>query len=572
MDKTHNISLGGMAFAIDDVAYRTLSKYLNDIRLSLHNSHGVEEIIADVEYRMAELLREKMMAREVVNQTDVDYLIGIMGKPEDFYNEDILDDDPASTTGYSSRNYSTGAKKLFRDPDDKILGGVCSGLAHYFGIDRTWMRLIILVLPFLDFVFLGISTTFVVLAYFVLWLVVPEAKTTSEKLQMRGEPVNFDSIKDFFGNSPDNVRNNLKDFGDDARRVANSSGSVIGNFLKIIFKIIGFIFLGFLLFIALILLFAFLASVLGLGTAFFGAGIAGLSLNEYFPYIFEGQWEEWVAFISLAFVMILPAIGLILLVLRLVSSRFRVPRAVAVALPFLWLMGLIGLAVVSVTTLRHFQKTTYDVKTVNIPTEAQTLVVQLEDESSSYDADDLFSIKPGFLALEKDDDIRVKKSETGNAYLELRYKAKGNTTDEAFKNLKPIDYKYQIKDSIIRLDEYIFLKEGSKWRRQQVDLTLYLPQGKNVVFKNLDVESYVDGNTNWHLEDSQKIYTFEGDMFKCVNCPEEIETVVTQEQDSVSAKSGVIKIKTEKDSIIIKTNQNGSTNFSISAGTDSISD
>ena len=132
MDKTYNISLGGFAFNIDDAAYTILRKYLNDIKISLHNSPGVDEIIGDVEYRMAELLHERMMGREVVNLTDVDHLIKVMGQPEDFYTEEFLDDESITSNAGTKAFYAksgTNKKKLFRDPDDKMLGGVASGLA-----------------------------------------------------------------------------------------------------------------------------------------------------------------------------------------------------------------------------------------------------------------------------------------------------------------------------------------------------------------------------------------------------------------------------------------------------------
>ena len=577
MDKTHNISLGGFAFNIDDAAYSVLKKYLNDVRFSLKNSTGVDEIISDVEYRMAELLRERMMSREVVNQYDVDYLIGIMGKPEDFYTDEFLDEEDLAGAK-SKRTYtnysSTARKKLFRDPDDKMIGGVCSGLAHYIGIDSTWMRIIVIVMPFLDVIFLGISTSFVFLAYIILWLVVPEAKTTSDKLQMRGEPVNFDSIKDFFGNSPEHVRNNLKDFGDDARRVANSSGSVIGNLIRILFKIIGIFFLIILVFIAFVLLASFVASIFGLGIAGFGLGVTGLSLSEYLPYIFEGGWEQWVAYISLGLVMVIPAIGLILLVLRLISKRYRIPRIVGFSLPFLWFIGLMGLVAVTVTTLRSFQRTSNDVATANITTTANTLVIQQDQEHENFgDLEDFFSIRDGYLAIPHDDDILVKKSETGTNYLEFKYSAKGKSSSDAAKNLKGLDYKYEIKDSLVRLDDILYLKDGNKWRAQQMLPTLYLKEGTNVVFRNMDVESYSNGNREWHDTDSEKMFTFEGENFKCINCTEEVE--ITEEiidSDSIKVShEGVIKLTDGKDSITIKTNQDGTNNISIYSEGDSIS-
>ena len=572
MDKTHNISLGGLAFAIDDAAYHILRKYLNDIRISLHNSGGVDEIMADVEYRMAELLRERMSAREVVNQNDVDYLIGVMGKPEDYYTEDFTEENTANAAGSSSYSHTYSgvkSKKLFRDPDNKMLGGVCSGLGHYFGIDATWVRIITVVLLFVDPIFFSVGST-IFIAYFILWLVVPEAKTTSDKLLMRGEPVNFDSIKDFFGNSPEAVRNNIKDFGNDARRVASESGSAIGNILRLLLKLFGIFILGILLIIALSLLVAFVATILGLGGALFGVGIAGFSLNDYFPYVFEGDWEKWIAYISLGLVMILPAVGLILLILRLISKRYRVPRAVGFSLPLLWLAGLIGLTIITVTTLRNFQQSAHDIKTVNLPTAASTLIVEQQENDRDWENNELLTIRPGYLGFDVEDDIYVKKSETGNAYMELKFTSKGRTVENAIHHLKALDYKYEVNDSLVKLDNHLFIKgNGGKWRNQKVRPVLYLPEGKQVKINNMDVHGPGENEDYWGYDSSGNIYKFVGDKFTCVNCPKE-DTVVTHETDS-TATGAVIKVKTDEDSIIIKTGKNGTGNISISAESDSIS-
>lgn len=561
MDKTYNISLGGFAFMIDEVAYNSLKRYLSDIKVSLRNSPGVDEIIYDVEYRMAELLRQKMMGREVVNPSDVAFLVETMGQPEDFYNEEFLDDEPSAGSGGRTNTKSgIGVKKLFRDPDDKMLGGVCSGLAHYIGVDAVWVRLFFVLMPFLDFIFLGVSTSMLIFTYIILWLIIPLAKTTSDKLQMRGEPVNVDSIKDFFGNSPENIRESVKDFGNDARRVAQNSGSVIGDVLKLLVKIMAAIFIFFLFMIALTLLIAFMVAI-------FGIGIAGFSLNSYLPYLFEGSWEQIVTYISLALVMIIPAVVLVLIAVRLISSRYKVPRFIAFTLPILWILGVFGLIGVSVYTLTEFQRTSSITETVNIPTNANTIIVQRDDDSGDFDFDDTFQIKDGHFAVPVDDDLTLKKSTTGHAYIELKISGKGRTEAKAANNLKGANYNYTVEDSLIRLDNFLFLKEGQRWRKQNVKTTVYLPEGKNIIFRNVDdVESYENGGFTWHNVDSEKIYTFENNLLKCVNC---LNKTDLEPYNDLNSTNG---IETAEDSIIIKTNKNDTSNPIISGENDSIVD
>ena len=561
MDKTYNISLGGFAFMIDEVAYNSLKRYLSDIKVSLRNSPGVDEIIYDVEYRMAELLRQKMMGREVVNPSDVAFLVETMGQPEDFYNEEFLDDEPSAGSG--GRTYTKsgiGVKKLFRDPDDKMLGGVCSGIAHYIGVDAVWVRLFWVLMPFLDFIFLGISTGMLIFTYIILWLIIPLAKTTSDKLQMRGEPVNVDSIKDFFGKSPENIRENVKDFGNDARRVAQNSGSVIGDVLKLLVKIMAAIFIFFLLMTALILLIACMVAI-------FGIGIAGISLNSYLPYLFEGSWEQIVTYISLTLVMIIPAVILILIAVRLISSRYKVPKFIAYTLPILWVLGVLGIMAVSVFTIRDFQRTSSITETVNIPTNANTIIVQREDDYDDFDFDDIFQIKEGEFAVPVDDDLTLKKSTTGHPYIELKITGKGRTEAKAANNLKGVSYNYAVEDSLIRLDNFLFLKEGQRWRKQDVKTTLYLPEGKNIIFRNVDdVESYENGSFKWYDVDSENIYTFDNNLLKCVNC---LNTTNLEPSNDLNSANG---IKTAEDSIIIKTNKNDTNNPIISSEADSIAD
>lgn len=184
MNKTININLGGFFFHIDEIAYQKLRRYLESISKSLSDDpQGKNEIIPDIEARISELLSEKITdARQVVNEGDIDDIIVIMGQPEDYADAE----QEYSDASYSYTRNNASGKKLFRDGDDKFLGGVCSGVGHYFNIDVIWIRLAFIVL-----LFSGFSP----LIYIILWILLPEAKTTSEKLQMEGEAVNIDNIE-----------------------------------------------------------------------------------------------------------------------------------------------------------------------------------------------------------------------------------------------------------------------------------------------------------------------------------------------------------------------------------------
>ena len=197
MDKTHNISLGGFSFIIENGAASQLSAYLTKVRQYLGQSADTDEILTDVEQRMAELLKARMQNTEVVTSSDIDYLIQVMGKPEQY-----VQDDEELTFEKSAPVLPLRSRKLYRDISKGSIGGVLSGLSYYFQIDVTLLRIIymlpiLLNIGILSFTFNGSAmslSTFSILLYVVLWLVIPPAKTTAEKLEMKGLEVNIDTI------------------------------------------------------------------------------------------------------------------------------------------------------------------------------------------------------------------------------------------------------------------------------------------------------------------------------------------------------------------------------------------
>lgn len=207
MKKTQNINLGGRSFIIDEDAFRKLDKYVKSVSRKFTRNGSKHDIMEDIEIRMGEVIKEKMDKREIISDMDVDYLIETMGQPEVF----------ASETGNGYHTYSehaipdsmkdTKSKRLYRDREERVVAGVCSGLSYYFGIENpVWMRLI-----FIFAMFAGFSSGFL---YVILWIAMPEAKSDSEISYMRNDPVNFDEIKnslrDEFHEAKDTIQNLVK--------------------------------------------------------------------------------------------------------------------------------------------------------------------------------------------------------------------------------------------------------------------------------------------------------------------------------------------------------------------------
>ena len=184
MKKTVTVNLSGTVYNIDEDAYALLDSYLKNLRVCFKREVDGEEIVRDMEARIAELLNEDLGDKQtVITIENVEKVIGRMGKPEDFSDEDADADGKRSWAGDKS---TTMGKRLFRNPDDRILGGVLSGIAAYFGINATLLRLLLLVAVFFVHV--------LILIYIILWIVIPLARTATEKLQMRGKPINMENI------------------------------------------------------------------------------------------------------------------------------------------------------------------------------------------------------------------------------------------------------------------------------------------------------------------------------------------------------------------------------------------
>ena len=227
MNKTTSINLGGYFFHIDEDAFRKLSNYFDAVRSSL-SPDGREEIINDIESRISELFTEKLgTTKQVISLKEVDDIITIMGQPEDYK----IEEETPKNDFKSNYTSSSSSKKLYRDKENAKLGGVASGIGHYFSIDPLWIRILFIISPWITF---GTSTVI----YLILWILIPEAVTTSQKLEMKGEPINisniekkvkegFNEISDKFSNlDQDKIATNAKS---GAEKIVNTLSDIVIN-------------------------------------------------------------------------------------------------------------------------------------------------------------------------------------------------------------------------------------------------------------------------------------------------------------------------------------------------------
>ncbi|MGA2408142.1 MAG: PspC domain-containing protein [Bacteroidales bacterium] len=194
MKITVSINLGGYSFNIDEDAYAELKMYLKNLELHFAGEESSSEILSDIETRMAEIFRTKLTNfKQVINIDDVRQVISVLGTPEDISDNE----GPTAREKFSSPGYH----RMYRDTDHRVIGGVCAGIAAYWDIELWLVRLI-----FFALAMMGVG----ILIYLILYIVIPEAKTTAEKIEMKGNPVNIHNIKDSVKKEFDTVRKNMK--------------------------------------------------------------------------------------------------------------------------------------------------------------------------------------------------------------------------------------------------------------------------------------------------------------------------------------------------------------------------
>ena len=334
MKKTYNINLGGIVFHIDEDAYDLLDKYLSNLRIHFSKEEGAEEIVHDMELRISELFSERLNEKkQVITLTDVEEIIAQMGKPEEF-----SEDTTQETNEYIKEEKTP--KRLFRDPDNKVIGGVCSGIAAYLGWDVTAVRIIFIALA-LPFILNGsLILNGVVIAYIIAWIIIPEANTAAEKLSMKGMQVNVENIGKTVTDGFEKVNNFVKSEKPRSflQKVGEAIVGVVGFLIKCILVIAAICFTP-VLFVVLIVFVSLLAAATGAISA------VPTLLYEMMPRV------DWTivnlspfttSLMSISGIMVIgiPIVGFIHFLMSTFGGWKPMPFATRVVLIILWLIAL----------------------------------------------------------------------------------------------------------------------------------------------------------------------------------------------------------------------------------------
>ncbi|MFW0738869.1 PspC domain-containing protein [Flavobacterium sp. T12S277] len=540
MNKTVNINLGGMVFHIDEDAYLKLTRYFDAIKRSLTNSSGQDEIIKDIEMRISELLIEKQKSdKHVVGLKDVDEVITVMGQPEDY----ILEDEEKTSQSFSDYG-ARKHKKLYRDKEKGMIGGVATGLGHYFGIDAVWIKII-----FLIFVFAGFGTG--ILAYFVLWIVTPEAITTSEKLEMTGEPVTISNIEKKVREEIENLSDKFKNadydaMGNQVKSGAERISSSFGDFIMTVFKI-------FAKFLGVILIMSGISVLIML---LIGVFTLGTNVFVDFPwqnFVDAGNFTDyplWSFGLLMFFAVGIPFFFLTLLGFKLLSPNLKsIGNITKYTLLAIWIIAVaiaISIGIKQATELSYDNKMV-EKKAINI-TAKDTLYVKFR--YNDYYAKDLnhhsdfeFVQDSANNQLIYSNDVRLHVLHTDEAapYIQIEKTARGNSFINAKQRAEKINYKFEINGNRLVLDNYFLTDVKNKFRGQEVDVYLYLPEGQ--LFKpDASVQDYDASENdffNLHFSGNYS-YKVEGSKIKCLDCPAE-ENEYGDEYEDTSEESYIEK-------------------------------
>lgn len=594
MKKVININFQGRIIPIEEDAYEDLKKYVESLRQYFANEEGKEEIINDIENRIAELFSEKLKAGTSVfiSEQAVAGIIASIGKPEEFDADNIdLGSTSTASSSKSSSYPSSGIEprgSLFRNESDKILGGVCGGLGSYFRIDTTiirvifalftlgafgtglviyiilwavlpakhlenkfsrrlyrdadqkvlggvcsgvskyfnipvWLPRLIFVLPimlsvfrnmlhlnffFLPFVFTFSGTLFI--TYLILWAVIPKAITASEKLEMRGEKVDLESIKNKVQDEMQGVKKNFtenaekwkQDFstkatglkeeaGETARRFAGEAGPSIkrnggrfGRFILTLIKV-------FFFFILSIIAFALVMAIFGLVTV-------SSSLMPLKNFIADNQWIQVYAWGTLILFFIVPVVALVVWLIRSIAGVKKRNQYLAYSWGILWTLGWIAAIMLVASVSKEFKREGFVSKDFSVvqPSSGKMKVEFKDAEGKYYPLDLAFESfddndnndNNDKLRLSSTDDsllignisIRILKSNDQNFHVTTVKKARSSSLREAERIAEFISFPISQTDSILTLPIAFPITTKNKFRNQQVRVQIEVPVGKEI--------------------------------------------------------------------------------------------
>lgn len=499
MKKTIIINIHGIIFNIDEDAFDKLQSYLNELSGYFSKIPEGKEIIEDIEARISELMQPRITdTRQSIYLEDIIEIIGILGSPQDIAGSS------EENTGENQETHETGAsrkinRRLYRDPDNGVLGGICSGLGAYFNMDPVFFRIVFLLL-----IISGVS----IILYFILWIAIPVASTTSQKLEMRGESITISNLERALRDEYTRVKQNFK------RIEPHSIWIRFRNLVKIIIHLIGRIFRVFWYFIKFLL-----GNVLIIGSVFLIVALISTvyfntffihdhvfhnfsSLKDYLQYIVNPVMEQFLLILALIIIFVPLAIfiyaGLKLLIRFRVSDKWPM-----FSLAVLWIISIITFISLLFNEINRFKKedTIKEVITLN------TVKPKMLYINVTYPPDMEYSQKEfnqNFMVIERENtkilvgniQIDIEKTPNNVPEIEMIKTARGITKEEAEIAAKSIRVIFTQNDSVININPVFTILNSKQWKFQTVHFVLRLP---------VNMKLFLNNNTRASLSNVQNV-------------------------------------------------------------------
>jgi phage shock protein PspC (stress-responsive transcriptional regulator) len=521
MNKTISINLGGFFFHIDEDAYQKLSRYFDAVKCSLAPD-GREEIMKDIESRIAELFQERIQNdKQVIGLVEIDAVIAIMGQPEDYKIDEETTNASSSNTFYSKNN----VKKLYRDKENGIISGVASGFGHYLKIDPVWIRLLFVII-----VVAGFGSP--ILIYLILMFIIPEAVTTSQKLEMKGEEITISNIERKVKEGIDDIADKIgsidhQKIAENTKQGINKTGNALGNFFSIVFNVFTKLIGGIIVLFSSVSLVLFcIASIFMI----FSTNMPDNFLLNHVKTPIGLETPMWVQGILVLFVFGIPFFFLLILGLKLLVNNLKsIGNIAKYTLLATWIIAMgiaISLGVNEASQLAFEGKTVQKQELILNPTD--TLLIKFKNNdfySKNVHHETDFRITQDEnnkeVIYSNNISIEIMETDAPVAYLQVEKLAKGKSAEDARKRAEKIKYAFKIDGNVLQLDNYLVSAVENKFRGQEVRLYLYLPKG--IYFKT-DKNFYtydVSNNDffNLHYSSSDYIYRVDAEKVKCLNCP-----------------------------------------------------
>lgn len=612
MKKNISINISGIIFHIEEDGYEQLKSYLESINKYFSTFDDSLEIIADIESRIAEIFLAKLKdGQQVVVLEDVESLISTMGSIKDFQaaEEDATIFEETESEQEHDKAHPLFSQKLYRDKKRKLIAGVLAGIAHYFSIDPLWVRLIyitlflgISIIPswggflFIAYIVLwiiipeseelvevkkikkmfrdpdhkvlggvasGIGAYFGVdmviirllffvtiffagsglILYLILWLILPEAKTLTDKMEMQGEPVTLSNIEL-------NIRKSLN--------MESGEENVFMKILLFPFRVIALIFeflskaLGpFMVFlmdagriiggILLIIIgvTGILAVLLAIGIAIGLAAEGDLHMFFDIPFDIIKQDIQILPLIALSLITIIPMLMIALLGFSAVMRKLVIRAKFSLPLLALWIISIVLLAVVTPKYIKEFKREGKFSLTNEYSLQDKTILLNYRD--TGPDQLDAISLK-----LKGYDNEKVK--------IEQTFKAMGSDRRKAIENARKVTYHISVVDSVFIFDSNMEFMKDARYRKQEVDVTVYIPKGQKFVLDPelkylLGTYMYSQGYSNRQIEGNTWIFEDQG--LVCISCPNEQKEGISGDKSAaeldIKGPMRVIELENFKD-------------------------